>query len=251
MELFIDTADVSEIKEAAEMGVIDGVTTNPSLVAKSGRKFEDVLKEIVEIVDGPVSAEVISTDARGMIKEAEELVKFGDNIVIKIPLIEEGLKAIKELSDRGVKTNVTLVFSPLQALLAGRIALLLERFPFDLGLDNLSLDLIDLSRHAVDLDPEPGSSFVNQIDGLVRQEPIRDVTVRKGRCTHNGRILDPHPVMDLVFFFQAPQNGDGIFHRGFLNKYWLETPLQGRVLFHVLSVLIQRGSPHAPKGPPG
>ena len=97
MELFIDTADVAEIREAAEMGVIDGVTTNPSLVAKSGRKFMDVLKEIVEIVDGPVSAEVISTDAKGMIKEAEELVKVGDNIVIKIPMIEEGLKAIKEL----------------------------------------------------------------------------------------------------------------------------------------------------------
>lgn len=120
MELFIDTADVNEIKEAAEMGVIDGVTTNPSLVAKSGRKFEDVLKEIVKIVDGPVSAEVISTDFKGMIKEAEELVKFGDNIVIKIPLIEEGLKAIKELTERGVKTNVTLVFSPLQALLAAK-----------------------------------------------------------------------------------------------------------------------------------
>ncbi|MBN1574802.1 MAG: fructose-6-phosphate aldolase [Deltaproteobacteria bacterium] len=120
MELFIDTADVAEIKEAAEMGVIDGVTTNPSLVAKSGRKFMDVLKEIVEIVDGPVSAEVISIDAKGMIKEAEELVKIGGNIVIKIPLIEEGLKAIKELSGRGIKTNVTLVFSPLQALLAAK-----------------------------------------------------------------------------------------------------------------------------------
>ncbi len=120
MELFIDTADVNEIKEAAEMGVIDGVTTNPSLVAKSGRKFMDVLKEIVKIVDGPVSAEVISTDVKGMIKEAEELVKVGDNIVIKIPLIEEGLKAIKELSERGIKTNVTLVFSPLQALLAAK-----------------------------------------------------------------------------------------------------------------------------------
>ena len=118
MEIFIDTADVSEIREAAEMGVIDGVTTNPSLVAKTGKKFEDVLREIVKITDGPVSAEVISTDSEGMIKEAEKLAKVGKNIVIKIPMIAEGLKAVKSLTKSGIKTNVTLVFTPLQALFA-------------------------------------------------------------------------------------------------------------------------------------
>ena len=120
MEIFIDTADVSEIREAAEMGVIDGVTTNPSLVAKTGKKFEDVLREIVKITDGPVSAEVISTDSEGMIKEAEKLAKVGKNIVIKIPMIAEGLKAVKSLTKAGIKTNVTLVFTPLQAMFAAK-----------------------------------------------------------------------------------------------------------------------------------
>jgi len=120
MEIFIDTADVSEIREAAEMGVIDGVTTNPTLVAKTGKKFEDVLREIVKITDGPVSAEVISTQSEGMIKEAEKLSKIGKNIVIKIPMILEGLKAVKSLTEAGIKTNVTLVFTPLQALFAAK-----------------------------------------------------------------------------------------------------------------------------------
>ncbi|MBN1881265.1 MAG: fructose-6-phosphate aldolase [Deltaproteobacteria bacterium] len=120
MQLFIDTADIEEIREAQEMGVIDGVTTNPSLVAKTGRKFFDVLSDIVAIVSGPVSAEVISTDSQGMIAEAKELSSIADNIVIKIPLIPEGLKAVRSLSDQGIKTNVTLIFSPLQALLAAK-----------------------------------------------------------------------------------------------------------------------------------
>jgi transaldolase len=118
MELYLDTAEVEEIKKYAH--VIDGVTTNPSLIAKSGRKFEDVIKEICEIVDGPISAEVISTDAEGMVKEADELVKMHDNVVIKIPLIPEGIKATKILSKKGIKTNVTLCFSANQALLAAK-----------------------------------------------------------------------------------------------------------------------------------
>lgn len=120
MQIFIDTADISEIREATEMGVIDGVTTNPTLVAKTGGKFEDVLREIVKITDGPVSAEVISTESDGMIKEAERLSKIGKNIVIKIPMIAEGLKAVKSLTKAGIKTNVTLVFTPLQALFAAK-----------------------------------------------------------------------------------------------------------------------------------
>ncbi len=120
MKFFIDTADVNEIREASSLGLVDGVTTNPSLIAKSGRKFEEVIREIAEIVDGPISAEVISLDHEGMVKEADELVKIHENIVIKLPMTAEGLKATKTLTARGIKTNVTLIFSPLQALLAAK-----------------------------------------------------------------------------------------------------------------------------------
>ena len=121
MKFFIDTADVKEIAAATELGLVDGVTTNPSLVAKSGRNFHDVLKDIISLVDGPISAEVVATEASAMIDEAEPLAKLDpDKIVIKLPLTEEGLKATKVLSQRGLKTNLTLIFSPLQALLAAK-----------------------------------------------------------------------------------------------------------------------------------
>jgi len=121
MKFFIDTADVKEIAAANELGLVDGVTTNPSLVAKSGRDFHEVLKEIIALVDGPISAEVVATDAVGMISEAEELARLDkDKIVIKLPITEEGLKATKTLSKKGYKTNLTLIFSPLQALLAAK-----------------------------------------------------------------------------------------------------------------------------------
>src|SRR5210317_1492721 len=121
MKFFIDTADVNEIAAATELGLVDGVTTNPSLVAKSGRDFHEVLKEIISLVDGPISAEVVATDAAAMISEAEELAKLDpEKIVIKLPLTEEGLKATKALTGKGLKTNVTLIFSPQQALLAAK-----------------------------------------------------------------------------------------------------------------------------------
>ncbi len=120
MKLFIDTANVNEIKEINSWGVVCGVTTNPSLIAKEGRDFKEVVKEITEIVDGPISAEVISLQADGMVEEAEELAKIHKNIVIKIPMTDEGLKAVKILTEKGIKTNVTLVFSANQALLAAR-----------------------------------------------------------------------------------------------------------------------------------
>src|SRR5512137_2373829 len=107
MKFFIDTADVKEIREAHALGLVDGVTTNPSLIAKSGRKFEEVIKEITGIVDGPISAEVIALDHVGMIKEAEVLAAIHENIVVKIPMTPEGLKATKALTDKGIKTNVT------------------------------------------------------------------------------------------------------------------------------------------------
>ncbi|MCK8817842.1 fructose-6-phosphate aldolase [Natroniella sulfidigena] len=121
MKFFIDTANLEEIKEAASLGVIDGVTTNPSLVAKEGDvDFHTRIKEICELVDGPVSAEVISLEAEGMIEEARELAELARNVVVKIPMTVEGLKAVKTLSEEGIKTNVTLVFSANQALLAAK-----------------------------------------------------------------------------------------------------------------------------------
>jgi len=120
MKIFIDTANIKEIKEAVALGVIDGVTTNPSLIAKENRIAGELLKEICSLVNGPVSAEVISLQSDEMVKEAQELVKIAKNIVIKVPLIKEGLKAVKILSAKGIKTNVTLCFSPSQALLAAK-----------------------------------------------------------------------------------------------------------------------------------
>jgi transaldolase len=120
MKFFIDTADVKEIREAAAMGLVDGVTTNPSLVAKTGRKFNDVLLEICDIVKGPVSAEVVGTKYDDMMREARTLAKLRGNIVVKIPLIPEGLKAVRTCTDEGIKTNVTLCFSATQALLAAK-----------------------------------------------------------------------------------------------------------------------------------
>lgn len=120
MKIFIDTANVEEIRKANDLGVICGVTTNPSLIAKEGKVFKDVVTEITSIVDGPISAEVISLDSEGMVKEAMELAKIHKNIVIKIPVTTEGLKAVKQLSEKGIRTNVTLIFSPAQALLAAR-----------------------------------------------------------------------------------------------------------------------------------
>lgn len=120
MKLFIDTANIDEIRAAAELGVICGVTTNPSLIAKEGRDFKEVVKEITQIVDGPISAEVISLESDAMISEAEELCKIHKNIVIKIPMTSEGLKAVKSLSAKGIRTNVTLIFTSAQALLAAK-----------------------------------------------------------------------------------------------------------------------------------
>lgn len=120
MKLFIDTANIEEIGEIAGWGIVDGVTTNPSLIAKEGRNFKEVIGEILQLVDGPISAEVISIEANKMIEEAEDLAGIHSNIVIKIPMTEEGLKAVKALSDKGIRTNVTLVFSALQALLAAK-----------------------------------------------------------------------------------------------------------------------------------
>ncbi len=120
MKFFIDSGDIKEVREAHAMGLVDGITTNPSLIAKSGRKYKDVVVEMCELVDGPISAEVLSVDYEGMLREGREWHKLHDNIVVKIPLIAEGMKAVRTLTQEGIRTNVTLCFSPTQALLAAK-----------------------------------------------------------------------------------------------------------------------------------
>jgi transaldolase len=120
MKIFLDTANFEEIKEAASWGILDGVTTNPSLLSKEKEDYKTILRKICEVVDGPISAEVVSLNPEGMVREAEELVKIGPNIVIKVPIATEGLKAIRMLSEKGIKTNCTLIFAPIQALLAAK-----------------------------------------------------------------------------------------------------------------------------------
>lgn len=148
MKFFIDTANIAEIKEAASMGVLDGVTTNPSLVAKEGKEFRKLLEEICAIVDGPISAEVLATEYEGMMKEARELSKIHRNIVVKVPLIKEGLKAVKSLKAEGIRTNVTLCFSPNQALLAAKAGAYFIS-PFIGRLDDVSQTGMDLIRQVV------------------------------------------------------------------------------------------------------
>lgn len=152
MKFFIDTANIAEIKEAVSLGLIDGVTTNPSLVSKENRDFRDLIKEICALVDGPVSAEVISLDTEGMIKEARELSSIHKNIVIKIPMLPEGLKAVRRLSQENIKTNVTLTFSPSQALLAAKAGATYVS-PFVGRLDDVSyvgMELISQIRNIFD-----------------------------------------------------------------------------------------------------
>ena len=143
MKFFIDTANIEEIKKGLELGMVDGVTTNPSLVSKEQRPFSDILADICALVDGPISAEVVSLDADGMVVEARELAKIHDNIVVKVPMIEEGLKAVKRLTAENIKTNVTLVFSSTQALLAAKAGATYVS-PFVGRLDDISQDGMEL-----------------------------------------------------------------------------------------------------------
>jgi transaldolase len=145
MKFFIDTANIDEIKKGMEMGLVDGVTTNPSLLAKEKKDPDSVLKEILQTVPGPVSLEVISTDAEGMIDEARKLAELGQNAVIKIPMTEDGIKAVRTLADEGIQTNVTLIFQPLQALIAAKAGATYVS-PFIGRLDDISqrgMEIID------------------------------------------------------------------------------------------------------------
>lgn len=148
MQIFIDSADIEEIRDAAAMGVVDGVTTNPSLVAKTGRPFEDVIVDICEVVDGPISAEVIATDYEGILTEARKLAAMHENIVVKVPLIAEGLKAVRTLTEEEIRTNVTLCFSPTQGLLAAKAGATYIS-PFIGRIDDISGDGMELVEQLV------------------------------------------------------------------------------------------------------
>jgi len=150
MKFFIDTANIEEIKEADSMGMADGVTTNPTLIAREKGNFEDIIKEICKIVDGPISAEVISLDTEGMLKEARHLASIHKNIVVKIPMTIDGIKATRQLSEEGIKTNVTLIFSPLQALMAAKAGATYVS-PFIGRLDDISNEGILLVEQIVEI----------------------------------------------------------------------------------------------------
>jgi len=150
MKIFVDTADIDEIKEASALGVLDGVTTNPSLVARTGKDFKTVISEITEEVDGPISVEVISLEASGMVKEGRALAAIHTNLVIKIPMTADGLKAVKTLTADGIKTNVTLIFSATQALLAAKAGATYAS-PFVGRLDDISHEGMDLIGQILDI----------------------------------------------------------------------------------------------------
>lgn len=200
MKFFIDTANINEIKEAALLGILDGVTTNPSLVAKEGKDFRKLLDEILAVVNGPVSAEVISTDYDGILKEAHELAKIHDNIVIKVPLIKEGLKAVRTLSLENIKTNVTLCFSPSQALLAAKAGATYIS-PFVGRLDDISHDGMDLISQIVQI--YKNYAYRTQVLVASIRHPLHLVDAAlmgADVCTMPFSVIDKlfnHPLTDL------------------------------------------------------
>ena len=202
MKLFIDTANIAEIKEAVSWGIIDGVTTNPSLIAKEGRDFATVVKEICAIVDGPVSAEVISEKAPDMLAEAEPLIKIHPNVVIKIPMTLEGLKAVKILSGRGIKTHITLVFSANQALLAAKAGATFIS-PFVGRLDDVSEYGMDLIGEIVQI--YDNYDFDTQILAASLRTPLHVLD-----CAKLGAHIATVPFNVLKMLAQHPLTDAGI-----------------------------------------
>jgi transaldolase len=202
MKLFIDTANVAEIKEAASWGIIDGVTTNPSLIAKEGRDFAQVVREICAIVDGPVSAEVLSPDAPGMLKEAEPLIGIHPNVAIKIPMTLDGLKAVKVLSDKGIKTHVTLIFSANQALLAAKAGATFIS-PFVGRLDDVSEYGMDLIEEIVQI--YSNYDFSTQVLAASIRTPLHVLD-----CAKVGAHIATVPFNVLKMLAQHPLTDIGI-----------------------------------------
>jgi transaldolase len=200
MKFFLDTANLDEIREAASWGVLDGITTNPSLVSKEGRDFKELIREICKIVDGPVSAEVVSTNKEGMIEEARELAKIHRNVVVKIPLIVEGLKAVKVLSREGIKTNATLCLSANQALLAAKAGATYVS-PFIGRLDDISQDGMALIRDIKTIYSNYG--FSTQLLTASVRNPIHILEAAKAGsdvATMPFKVLEQiikHPLTDI------------------------------------------------------
>lgn len=200
MKFFIDTANILEIREAANLGILDGVTTNPSLVAKEKKDFRKLLEEICSVVDGPVSAEVISLDYEGIVKEARELVKIHKNIVVKIPLIKDGLKAVKALGGEGIKSNVTLCFSPNQALMAAKAGAYFIS-PFIGRLDDVGHNGMDLIGQIVTIYRNYG--FATEVLVASVRHPMHVVDaamVGADICTMPFKVIDQlikHPLTDI------------------------------------------------------
>lgn len=209
MKIFIDTANIDEIREANTWGIIDGVTTNPSLIAKEGRNLQEVINEICSIVDGPISAEVISLEADKMVEEAMELVKLHKNIVIKIPMCIEGLKAVKVLNERGIKTNVTLIFSSQQALLAAKAGATYVS-PFVGRLD-------DIGARGVELISEISTIFkVHDIKTEIIAASIRN-PIHVSECAIEGSDIATIPFKVLEQMAKHPLTDIGI--EKFLSDY--------------------------------
>jgi transaldolase len=200
MKFFIDTANVDEIREAAGLGMVDGVTTNPSLIAKEKKDFKKLLEEICAIVDGPISAEVISLEYDGMMKEARELVKIHKNIVVKIPLIKDGLKAVKTLSAEGIKSNVTLCFSANQALLAAKAGAYFIS-PFIGRLDDIGQNGMDLIGQIVTIYRNYGFSTEVLVASVRHPMHVVDAAmIGADICTMPFKVIDQlikHPLTDI------------------------------------------------------
>lgn len=212
MKLFIDTANVEEIKKASDLGVVCGVTTNPSLIAKEGRDLKEVIEEIVSIVDGPISAEVNSMDAAGMIEEGMELAKLNDNIVVKIPMCLEGLKAVKELSANGINTNVTLIFNANQALLAARAGATYVS-PFVGRLDDISSNGLELISTVADI------FAIHNIDCEIISASIRHPEHAVGSALAGAHIATvPYKVIEQMAKHPLTDSGIAQFIADFENS---------------------------------
>jgi len=200
MKFFIDTASIAEIKEANDLGVLDGVTTNPSLVAKEGKEFIPLLKEICAIVQGPISAEVVSTEFDGMMKEGRELAKIHENIVVKVPLIKDGLKAVKALKAEGIRTNVTLCFSANQALLAAKAGAYFIS-PFVGRLDDISQNGMELIGQIVTIYHNYGYDTQVLVASVRHPLHVIDAAMMGADiCTMPFKVIDQlikHPLTDI------------------------------------------------------
>lgn len=202
MKFFIDTAEFEEIKAAYKLGFVDGVTTNPSLIVKSKRNLQEVIKEIAALVEGPVSAEVIATEAPDMVKEAHELVKLGDNVVIKVPMTPEGLKAVAILSKEGIKTNVTLIFSANQALLAARAGATYVS-PFVGRIDDISMDGITLIEDVAEI------FMVHNIETEIIAASVR-TPIHITQCAKAGAHIATVPYKVLLQAMKHPLTNAGL-----------------------------------------